>query len=120
MEDRHWVGRKAEALVVEYLAARGLTIEATNLRLGPLEIDIVARDASVIAVVEVRSRGPGAWTTGLGSISHIKRKRIRWAGERLWRMRYRNDPSVERMRFDAAAVSFEEEPPVIEYIESAF
>lgn len=118
--ERHRVGREAEALVAEYLTGRGLRIEDTNLRLGALEIDIVARQGAIVVVVEVRTRGPGAWTSGFGSISATKRKRIRWAGERLWRMRYRNDPTVERMRFDAAAVSFRSDGPAIEYVEAAF
>ena len=120
MSERHRVGREAEALVVDLLVERGLAIVATNLRLGSLELDIVARDGALVVVVEVRTRGPGAWTSGFGSISATKRKRIRWAGERLWRMRYRNDPTVERMRFDAAAVSFGSEGPSVEYVEAAF
>lgn len=120
MAERHKLGRRAEALVVAYLEERGLRIEGTNLRLGALELDIVARHGGVIVVVEVRCRSAGAWTTGFGSISPTKRKRIRWAGERLWRLRYRNDPSVERMRFDAAAVTFEGDRHHIEYVESAF
>lgn len=118
--ERHRVGREAEALVAEYLVGRGLRIEDTNLRLGALEIDIVARQGAVVVVVEVRTRGPGAWTSGFGSISATKRRRVRWAGERLWRMRYRNDPTAERMRFDAAAVSFRSDGPSIEYVEAAF
>lgn len=120
MQQRHHQGRQAERLVVEYLERRGVRIEATNLRLGSLEIDVVARDGTVILVVEVRSRGPNSWTSSFGSISPSKRNRIRWAGERLWRLRYRHDPSVERMRFDAAAVTFGPEGPSIEYVEAAF
>ncbi|NLE87357.1 MAG: YraN family protein [Myxococcales bacterium] len=120
MSERHRVGREAEGLVVDYLLGRGFSIEATNLRLGALEIDIVARQGALVVVVEVRTRGPGAWTSGFGSISALKRKRIRWAGERLWRMRYRNDASVERMRFDAAAVTFGTTGPAVEYVEGAF
>ncbi len=120
MSERHRLGREAEGVVVDYLLGRGFSIEATNLRLGALELDIVARQGAVVAVVEVRTRGPGAWTSGFGSISAAKRRRIRWAGERLWRMRYRRDLSVERMRFDAAAVSFSAAGPSVEYVEGAF
>lgn len=121
MDFRHQVGRKAEASVVRYLEERGFRIEATNLRLGALEIDIVARSGPLIVVVEVRSRSEQAWVSGLASISFTKRKRIRWAGERLWRMRYRHDPKVERMRFDVAAVRFDADGHAsIEYVEAAF
>lgn len=120
MQERHHLGRRAEQVVVEYLERRGLRIEGTNLRLGSLEIDIVARDGPVIVVIEVRTRGPGAWTSSFGSMSATKLKRIRWAGERLWRLRYRHDPTVERMRFDAAAVTFGAAGPSLEYVEAAF
>jgi len=74
----------------------------------------------VVVVVEVRTRGAGAWTSGFGSIDSAKRARIRRAGERLWRARYKNDESVDRLRFDAASVRFENGEAVIEYVRAAF
>jgi len=80
----------------------------------------VARRGDLVVVVEVRSRGSGAWTSGFGSIDGKKRYRIRLAGQRLWQRRYRNDLSVKRLRFDAASVVFGAAGPVIEYVEAAF
>lgn len=113
-------GRTAEAVVTEYLRAHGYVIVATNLRIGHLELDVVARLGCVIAVVEVRSRGSTAWTTAFGSIDGVKRRRIRRAGQRLWQRRYRHDETVERLRFDAAAVSWLAGQPVVEYVIGAF
>jgi len=114
-------GARAERLVVEYLVGRGFSIVATNLRLGALELDIVARHAELVVVVEVRTRGSTAWETGLGSIGAAKRERVRRAGERLWDRRYRDDTSVERMRFDVASVTWGDDGrPTIEYVEAAF
>ena len=107
-------------MVAEWLAANGYDIVARNLRIGALEIDIVARTGPVVCVVEVRTRGAGAWTSGFGSIGMVKRLRIRRAGERLWQRRYRKDSSVERLRFDAASVNLDVEPPEIEYVIAAF
>ena len=104
---RYRLGRRAEQLVCSYLVARGYQIVATNLRLGYLEIDIVARRRELVVVVEVRSRAPGSWTTGFGSILPAKRRRVRCAAERLWRRRYATDATVRRLRIDAAAVYFE-------------
>jgi putative endonuclease len=118
--ERRALGIRAEELVVAYLTARGYDIVARNLRLGALEIDIVARDGPVVAVVEVRTRGPTALTTGIGSVLPKKRERIRRAGDRLWQRRYRHDLSVERLRFDVASVRFDLEPPEIEYVVAAF
>jgi putative endonuclease len=114
------LGQRAEEAVARYLEAAGFIIVARNLRLGRLELDIVARRAELILVVEVRTRGPGAWTTGLGSVSRAKRDRIRRAGQRLWRDRFKADASVERMRFDAASVRFTEGEPDIDYVVAAF
>lgn len=114
------LGNAAEELVAQWLQEQGMSIEARNLRLGMLELDIVARDGNVIVVVEVRSRAPRSWTTGFSSLNQTKRKRIRMAGERLWNRRYRSDPQVERMRFDAASVTFTSERPRLEYVRSAF
>ena len=114
------VGRRAEAAVAQFLVRQGYQIVATNLRLGRLELDVVARQGTTIVVVEVRTRGAGAWTTGFGSIDAKKRERVRRAGERLWQRRYRNDRSVERMRFDAASVTFEAGEASVEYVMAAF
>lgn len=114
-------GRAAEDAVAAYLVARGFAIVATNLRVGHLELDVVARAGPLIVVVEVRTRGPRAWTTGFGSLDPGKRRRIRLAGERLWQRRYRHDASAERLRFDAASVRLAEgTAPEVEYVPAAF
>jgi putative endonuclease len=105
---------------VAHLEKSGATIVATNLRLGRLELDVVAREGRVIVVVEVRARGPTAWTTGFGSIDTRKRLRVRRAAERLWQRRYKSDPSVDRLRIDAASVTFTNDEPVVEYVKAAF
>jgi putative endonuclease len=94
-------------VVASDLVRQGLSIVATNLRLGKLELDVVARDRDTVVVVEVRHRGVGAWQTGLESIARVKGKRVRAAGERLWRERFLRDASVNRMRFDVAVVTFD-------------
>jgi Holliday junction resolvase-like predicted endonuclease len=93
---------------------------ALNLRLQYLELDIVARRGDLVIVVEVRERSSASWTSGFGSIDGRKRYRVRLAGQRLWQRRYQRDPSVNRLRFDAASVRFGPEGPLIEYVEAAF
>jgi putative endonuclease len=83
-----------------------MEILGTNVRVGRLEIDIVAREADTVIVVEVRTRGTGSWQTSLQSIDGSKAARVRRAGERLWRTRFERDRTVNRMRFDVAAVTF--------------
>lgn len=119
-DERRARGVRAEALVAAWLEQQGYEIVATNLRLGALELDVVARKGPLVAVVEVRTRGPTARTTGMGSVTPLKRERIRRAGERLWQRRYRRDRSVERLRFDVASVQLDTDPPRIEYVVAAF
>jgi Holliday junction resolvase-like predicted endonuclease len=81
----------------------------------------VARDADTVVVVEVRTRGATAWQTGMESIARVKAKRVRAAGERLWRQRFLRDPTVNRMRFDVAVVTFDSAgTPSIEYAYGVF
>jgi putative endonuclease len=115
------LGARAEHLVAAHLASLGLEIVAMNVRVGRLEIDVVARDGPVIVVVEVRSRGPGAWVRPFDSVDREKRARVRRAGAQLWRNRFARDPSAERMRFDLASVDFAAEgEPRIEIVKAAF
>lgn len=118
---RHALGARAEEAVVDYLVASGLSVLDVNVRVGRYEVDVLARDGEVIAVVEVRTRGPSAWQRPLASIDGSKRSRVRQAGERLWRGRFAAERSVQRMRFDAAAVRFEPGGRVlVDYVKAAF
>lgn len=92
-----------------------------NVRVGHLEVDILARRAEVVAVVEVRYRGLGAWTTALDSVDAKKRGRLQLAARHLWDQRLRHDLSIQTVRFDVVMVSFDEAgQPVVERVESAF
>lgn len=85
-----------------------------------LEVDIVAREGSVIAVVEVRTRSPSSLTSGLSSVGPAKILHLRRAGERLWNRAFRHDPTCTRLRFDLAAVSRTQNGASIEYVRGAF
>ena len=105
---------------MEHLERSGASILATNLRVGRAELDIVARVGPVVMVVEVRTRGRTSWTSAFGSLDGKKRLRIRRAAERLWKQRYRDDKTVDRLRIDAASVTFVEGRAVVEYVKAAF
>jgi putative endonuclease len=90
-------GAAAEALAAQFLAARGLAIEARNYRWRGGEIDIVARDGSTVVFVEVRMRRHRAFGGAAESITVSKRRRLRLAAEHyLARL-----PSEPPCRFDA-------------------
>lgn len=93
----------------------------SNLRVGRFEIDVLAADGDVLVIVEVRTRGPGAFVRALDSIDARKRARLRLAGRWLWRDRYSKDARFERLRFDCIAVRFSPTgPPEIEHVRAAF
>jgi putative endonuclease len=117
----HAIGSRAEDAAAQYLSDCGLLVLGRNVRVGRIEIDLVVRDGPVIALVEVRTRGPGSWVRSLDSIDARKRARLRSAGERLWRDRFVRDSSVERIRFDAASVTFQENgQATVEHIKAAW
>jgi len=118
-DDRAILGRRAELAVADYLTALGFGILDRNVRLGPLEIDIVARRGPLVVAVEVRTRGPGSYERALESIGHTKRTRLRSAVNRLWRTRLARSKDVQRVRIDVAAVRFENGQTKVEYIEGA-
>jgi putative endonuclease len=118
---RRTTGDRAEHAVAELVASWGWQVLERNVRLGHYEIDIVAREGATLVVIEVRFRGPGSLTSGFGSLSSSKRRRVRFAGERLWSSRYRHDPTLEHVRFDAASVQLDEAGTTfIEYSRAAF
>lgn len=114
-------GSAAESAVVDHLSARGVHVIDRNVRVGRLEVDVIAREGPVIAIIEVRTRGAASWQRGLDSIDAQKRQRVRRAGEQLWRDRFASDARIERMRFDAASVTFSPRgEPIVEHIKAAF
>lgn len=114
------LGALGEQLAAGFLAEAGYVILARNVRVGRLEIDLVVRDGPVIAVVEVRVRGPGAWVGPLASVDPRKQLRVRRAGELLWQRRFKKDATAERMRFDIVGITLVEGAPSFEHVRAAF
>jgi putative endonuclease len=111
--------QQAELAVADYLVASGWRVLARNLRLGPLELDVVAQKGNVVAVVEVRTRGPGSLAGPFESVTGTKRARLKRAVRRLWRERLAAMKDVQRVRIDVAAVTFDGGQTRVEYVEDA-
>ncbi len=116
---RSVLGQQAELAVADYLVASGWRVLARNLRLGALELDVVAQKGDVVAVVEVRTRGPGSLAGPFESVTGVKRARLRRAVHRLWRERLSRMKDVQKVRIDVAAVTFEGGHTRVEYVEDA-
>lgn len=87
------------------------------MRLGALEVDIVARTGGTLLLVEVRSRAERALVPALSSIGQQKKTRILRAADQLWQC-FSSDPSIERMRIDVACVCWSH-PPRVDYFPGA-
>lgn len=111
------LGAAAEQLVCDHLVRLGYKLVARNVRVGRLEIDIIARTANLMVFCEVRGRSNDAWMTPAQSIDPAKVKRIRQAAA-VWLKT--NRPGTNQVRFDVASVVFDQEPARIDYFERAF
>lgn len=111
------LGQRAEALVAQALAERGFILLGRNVRIGRLELDLIARRGSLLVFCEVRSRTNAQFVDPVETISPRKAARIRSAAAR-WLAEA--GLGTLDVRFDAASVIFDREPPRIEYYEDAF
>jgi putative endonuclease len=113
------LGRRAELAVADFLFAHGFDVLARNLRLGRLELDVIARKQALLVVTEVRTRGPGAYQRAFESVSWTKRARLLKAVDRLWARRGTLARGIERVRIDVASVTFAGGETRIEYVPAA-
>jgi putative endonuclease len=105
--------------VVDHLLARGFEILGRNVRVGRLEIDVLARKGPLAVVTEVRTRGEGSFVGGFASVDAKKRAALVRAAEQLWRSRLSKIEGVERVRIDVASVTFDARGTHVEYAEAA-
>ena len=88
-----------------------------NVRVGRLELDLIARRGSLIVIVEVRARRSDAFMTPAESLDRRKLERIRHAAS-LW-LASSGLRGVD-VRLDVAAVVYDRAAPRLEYYEDAF
>ncbi|MFZ1905598.1 MAG: YraN family protein [Steroidobacteraceae bacterium] len=116
---RQQLGRRAEQLAAEFLAAQGLEILERNYRRRLGELDIIARGGGVLVIAEVRTRSVEAFGGAAASVNRGKQRRIVRAAAQLLQER----PDLARLpaRFDVLVVSaLELSSPRIEWIRHAF
>lgn len=114
---RKLLGARAEQLACDHLCALGFEIVARNLRVGRLELDVVARRGPLMVFCEVRSRTSDRLMTPAQSINPRKVMRVRQAAA-LWLRTSR--PGPVQMRFDVASVTFDVSEGRLNYLEGAF
>jgi len=118
---RPGLGRQAESLAADFLAAAGLRIVARNwCRRGATagELDIVADDGGTCVFVEVRSRTGTDSGHPLETVTPHKRARVIHAA-RLYLAE--ESPASAGYRFDVVAVTFwPDREPELTHIPNAF
>lgn len=111
-------GRAAEDAACRQLEGLGYRIIARNFRGRGGELDIVAVEDGVLALVEVRYRSRRDYGGGAGSITAGKRKRIVRASREL----LLREPGLARLpaRFDVVEVEGDADRPRCHLIRAAF
>lgn len=117
MAESHRQGRRGEALAAAYLERRGWRILERNWRFHHKEIDLVVERDGLVAFVEVKTRGGGAWDHPLASITERKRRELCVAARGWIALRGRVGESY---RFDAVAVVRDGAGTRVEHVESAW
>lgn len=88
-----------------------------NVRVGRLELDLVARRDGLVVVCEVRTRASRAFVDPILTIDHKKRERVRRAA-RGWIAQH--GLSRLEIRLDAASVIIADGQHELAYYEAAF
>lgn len=112
-------GKRAEELAAQFLRAAGCEILQTNFRRRLGELDIVARDGTVLLLAEVRTRATSAYGGAAASVDRRKQQRITRAASQL--LQQRPDLAALPARFDVIVVTDPgSSTPAIEWIQHAF
>ena len=91
-------GARAERIVAHHVAGLGMTVLERNLRVGYLEIDIVARYQDFLVFVEVRTKRSLKFGSPEESITPTKKERLRTAAAR-YRQAHSDLPPLWRIEF---------------------
>lgn len=94
-DDRHKRGLAGEEQAIQYMLARGWHIVAHRFRVGHTEIDLIARQGSLVAFVEVKSRRGTAFGSPLEAVTGAKRRELVKAA-RVWVDRFGRPSDVYR------------------------
>lgn len=116
MAEHNELGKLGEELAVEFLQKDGYDILETNWTFQKAEIDIIAQQDNILAVVEVKTRSSIEF--GLPQ-DFVKPKKIQLLVKAVNEYIVSNDLDAA-VRFDIIAIYKEDKTYKIEHIEDAF
>lgn len=117
MAESHELGRRSERMAAEYLKQRGYAILERNYRVGHKEVDLIARRGRLVAFIEVKARAGAGYGHPLEAITWSKRREVAYVA-RVWIAA--NGRSDLVYRFDAIAIIWSGNSPVIEHVPNAW
>lgn len=121
---RRRLGKLAEDLIAQRLAAAGWELLERNARTRHGELDIVALDNRALVFVEVKAGRAGSAfgpVRPVLAVDRRKQQRIRRLAT-AWIAEHRDLPRYTQIRFDAVGVSFDSADQVldVEHLRGAF
>ena len=116
MAKHNELGKKGEQLAVDFLLIKGYDIIERNYHFDKAEVDIIAKQKDVLAIIEVKTRS----TADFGNPQDfVKPKQIQRLVKAVDEYITVNDLEVE-VRFDIIAIIKEDTQFNIEHLENAF
>jgi putative endonuclease len=100
--DRQQCGREGEETAAAFLAARGFTILARNVRSQAGEIDLVALDGPTLVFCEIRTRRSRGQGGALESVTPAKQRQVVRVAEHF--LLHHPRLATLPMRFDVVAI----------------
>ena len=110
-------GHRSEQSACELLLSKGYQIVARNVRFKAGEIDIIAKDGSILCFIEVRSRENSRFLNPKASVHQLKQKKIIKAASLYLQKHYLRFPIC---RFDVISIIGYGPLQEIELIQNAF
>ncbi|MBV7268718.1 YraN family protein [Winogradskyella luteola] len=116
MAQHNELGKKGEALAVDFLIKNNYDILERNYRFEKAEVDIIAKKNDILAIVEVKTRS----TIDFGNPQDfVKPKQIKNLVKAVDAYIVENDLNIE-VRFDIVAIVKVKNGYDIEHLENAF
>lgn len=116
--DRQRCGREGEARAAAFLAARGLTILARNVRAPAGEIDLVALDGETLVFCEIRTRRSRGQGGALESVTPAKQRQVVRVAK--WFLAAHPALREQPVRFDVVAIDVRGAEVAIVHVPDAF
>jgi len=116
-EQYHAIGKVGEEVAIQYLRQHGYQVLERNYRCRFGEIDLIARDGSTLAFIEVKTRRSRKFGPAAAAVTLEKQRHLVKASQVYLTRKHQ---VYELCRFDVVTIELEAHIPRIELIKDAF